>query len=116
MKIRNGFVSNSSSSSFLLITTKENHEKAFKQLSPYEKAVIKTIVSTGNFLGRKIIWIGDLCPMDYSYTFEELKVSNYKEGSDPEAESEGSYEAFSKYENIVNELSDEDEIFSWSMG
>ena len=113
MKIRSGFVSNSSSSSFLLMTTKENHEKAFEQLSPYEKAVIKAIVCYGSFLEKKVAYIGDLCPMDYSYTFESIDLKEYKKGSD-EAEEDGEREAFDKYKNLVNE--NKKEVFSWSMG
>ena len=34
MKTRQGFVSNSSTSSFILVTSKEAHDKAIKQLNP----------------------------------------------------------------------------------
>jgi hypothetical protein len=38
MKSRLGFVSNSSTSSYLIICTKEDHEKALEKLHPYYKA------------------------------------------------------------------------------
>jgi hypothetical protein len=43
MKVRNGFVSNSSSSSFVITTTLENHKRALKKLSPYVIAVIEAL-------------------------------------------------------------------------
>lgn len=41
MKVRDGHVSNSSSSSFLLIATKEAYEEAMAKLNDYEKYVAK---------------------------------------------------------------------------
>jgi len=40
MKIRSNFVSNSSSSSFVIMTTKANHERALNVLHPFIRSVV----------------------------------------------------------------------------
>jgi len=56
MKIRNGFVSNSSSSSFVLTTSLDNWEKVKKEFHPYEVAVAESIMKgPDNFLGFKVV-------------------------------------------------------------
>ena len=116
MKIRNGFVSNSSSSSFLLMTTLENHNKTLEKLSKYEKAVMQQIINTRRFLGKEVAYVGDLSPMDESYLFGYFSLKNYEEGSDPEAEKNGPAEALYNYEEELKKISDKDEVFNWSMG
>lgn len=75
MKIRNSFVANSSSSSFLVMTTKENHEHAMSNLHPYVQKVMEAICSSDQFVGKQVVYYGDLSTMDgYSYTFEDLCV------------------------------------------
>lgn len=41
MKTRQGFVSNSSSSSFIIITNKEAHDAALKEMHPYYSYIVK---------------------------------------------------------------------------
>jgi len=61
MKIRNGFVSNSSTSSFVITTTKDNHEKIMEAIHPYERACIKALgFSYGNLMGTEIVSMGTL--------------------------------------------------------
>jgi hypothetical protein len=43
MKIRTGFVSNSSSSSFVMLATVENHEKALESLNDLQRAIINAM-------------------------------------------------------------------------
>lgn len=59
MKTRQGFVSNSSTSSFICVTTKELHKQVMKELDPFEKAVIKAFnPSETKCFGREAIEIG----------------------------------------------------------
>lgn len=55
MKIREGHVSNSSSSSFFLITTKANYEKALEGCSPYVKAVAKALGKHEKISGLEVV-------------------------------------------------------------
>jgi hypothetical protein len=45
MKIRNGFVSNSSSSSFVIISRLEDHNEALKQLKPMQRKMIENAIA-----------------------------------------------------------------------
>src|ERR1017187_2839734 len=68
MKIRLGFVSNSSSSSFCILFTKENLELAFKEMDRYEQEFVKQTLLGGqkpdNIFGRELLSYGNLTPMD----------------------------------------------------
>jgi hypothetical protein len=77
MKFRNGFVSNSSTSSFIIVTTVENHEKTMQSLHPYTQAVVKHALSeSGEFFGKKLVGYSSMRPMDgessLSYLFEDF--------------------------------------------
>ncbi len=61
MKFRNGFVSNSSSSSFVLIVDKEAHDKAMEQLKDHKYIeILKEIIGClgkDKFMGRDVVTI-----------------------------------------------------------
>jgi hypothetical protein len=53
MKIRNGFISNSSSTSFCIVITKKDYDKVKTQLNAFEKLVLSNYVKDVDFLGTK---------------------------------------------------------------
>ena len=85
MKTRNGFVSNSSSSSFVIICKEEDHKKAIKKLHPYYKAWIeqKLIGKIQDFAGVKVI------VSSIHISTEDEEPINYKGKLPPEAEDYG---------------------------
>lgn len=58
MKLREGHVSNSSSSSFLLVVTEDVFKKALKEASPLVKSIVKYIEpEKGKVFGKKVVII-----------------------------------------------------------
>ena len=56
MKIRSGFVSNSSSSSFMAILTKEDYEAVLSRLTAVEAAIAEQAeISTQKFMGQDCV-------------------------------------------------------------
>ena len=100
MKVRNGFVSNSSSSSFVCITTLENHQRAIQNVHPYTREVLKQVkFEEKDFLGHKVIFIGDIMDAVSGYHFlDDVKVKNEKKfvkiPSCPESPDEAMYEYY----------------------
>lgn len=118
MKVRTGFVSNSSSSSFVVVTTKENHEKALAECHPYVQAVVKKVASHGEFLGRNIVHFGDLQLMGgESYTWGDFYLE--WDGETPVDEWGDSLcdypeNALDIYLEKLGER--KEDVFQWSMG
>ena len=81
MKIRNGFVSNSSSSSFILIVDKEDHEKALALCDPYIKVVFDQEIFLRNkkILGKdRLIAMGTVYSEDFMCDYEGEKPEKYE--------------------------------------
>jgi len=75
MKIRKGFVSNSSSSSFVLVTTKENHEKALETLNEVEREIIGILTGEEKVFGKVCVVFDELTVHgDSSNDLENLEI------------------------------------------
>jgi hypothetical protein len=75
MKTRNGFVSNSSSSSFVVVIPTDIAETVLQTLTPYEQAVAKHVrLSDKKFMGGKVAIFqgstGNNDVWEYGFDFE----------------------------------------------
>ncbi len=109
MKVRNGFVSNSSSSSFVIAVKKDVHEKVLKQLTEYEKDVIEQIAEKDTIFGIDVYTIGDLDVHGDCYLFGDLPIN--EEAKD--GESESPWDVLDRYEILV--LQNENARWGWSI-
>ena len=129
MKLRQGFVSNSSSSSFVLIATKEAWEKGLENLTDFEKDILEQLeedISEKKVLGKDCIVFWKYNNAGWSSTeelspnmelFEEHCQIRHPEITEKEKEelieycSDEVYQALYKLEELVKELNKEDEFF-----
>jgi len=114
VKIRNGFVSNSSSSSFFTAVTKEGHEKVLSKMNDLEKTVVEAIVRKGKFAGIDIFTLsksqdaGDFDSLEdelsgvISTIINELEDKGEKFYEDDVCDDV--YDAVSEYQSKVSEL------------
>ena len=74
MKIRTGFVSNSSSSSFVFITTKEAFDEVFAKITepPIQQMINKVFTFTDAF-GKKLAMHGSLDIQSFGFWDDELE-------------------------------------------
>ena len=95
MKTRSGFVSNSSSSSFIYILSASKYEKLLTELDVYQKAVLEKLgVQRTKILDRDAVVVSGIMG-NYS-SFEDMEIE-LDEDFEPEYE-KYSGEAFDKIE------------------
>jgi hypothetical protein len=102
MKTRNGFVSNSSSSSFVCVVRKEDHEKILSELSEKEKSLISGLFKESSFAGIPVVLRGDLTdPGGCSVDINGNTSDDYEDDDDETANNR--YEAEEKYEKVLRD-------------
>jgi hypothetical protein len=100
MKTRQGFVSNSSTSSYIIITTKEKYDTTLSRCHPYVKAVMEALEPTESKLGKESIVVISYNSGNQS-TFEYLDVPY--EGKTP-CDMEGPWEAVEDFEEKLGKV------------
>jgi hypothetical protein len=86
MKIRSGFVSNSSSTSYVIVTTKKNYDKVLKKSDELTKYIVKEIEKIGKEVFNKLKCFNkDLIEIkyndsDYFNIFENIDVTDFIKG------------------------------------
>jgi hypothetical protein len=87
MKVRHGFVSNSSSSSFVLVTTKKHFDDVMSRANEWLKEdefrnvlgdVIKTMGGTRKFAGQEIVVFSTYCDNGGGGTLENVSGEVYE--------------------------------------
>lgn len=106
MKIRAGFVTNSSSTAYTIIVDAEYFNEVIKTVHPYVAAVAKALITADKFMGNDVITMGYFCDMDGSSTLDDLEVDY--EFTDEEQEKHDDYDddfsvsgAFDKLEQLL---------------
>lgn len=114
MKVRSGFVSNSSSSSFVAVIPIEIHEKVLAQHHPYVRATVETLGSKRTVFGRECFVTSTWSDQGTSI-WEYLDV-DWPRDEIPDTKYGGEMEPYFAYEELyLEEVRKEGEIFVHSI-
>ena len=109
MKLRSGFVSNSSSSSYVLITTQETYDKVMAQLSELEQGAVK---AEFRFSKKKVFGEDKLVCME-TISIEELGCEwDFLPESEDTYDSKEWHEAYDGMDKFYGLLEKEDDSFT----
>jgi len=75
VKLRSGFVSNSSSSSFFVLATEDAHNRAMAELSVDEQKCIRAVLEQTKAFGQNMVFVSELSVHDSS-TFDYVSVDS----------------------------------------
>ena len=101
MKMRMGFVSNSSSSSYIVLLTKEKFDGILETLTDFQKKVINLLAVPAHCFGQDMV-LTEWTSGNYD-TFEGIDTEKLFEGSDEDDDWDVLHEARDKfYDFAVN--------------
>lgn len=118
MKVRSGFVSNSSSSSFVMLVKKDHFDKVVSGLHPYLQAVAKSLWWETKALGIPVMAFAELTVMDSSsLEYEKVDVDDaLREQYEVDTESDGSvYDVYYVIQKALEKDAPDDAVFSAGM-
>jgi len=113
MKIRTGFVSNSSSSSFVAVVPMKIHERVLERKHPYIRAVVEALGGKKTVFGRE-------CFVTSTYSSQNYNVWDSLffdwEGEIPEIEYGSEIDPYDAYEEVyLPAVRKEGEVFTHSI-
>ena len=102
-KFRHGFVSNSSSSSFVLVVMRREHEQIMTKLSDFERAVINFAMKEEKLSGTPVMMYHELTIMDDGSIFGAYSFFSYDgEHTDGNGDYIAPWEVVSKYKALAH--------------
>jgi len=113
MKVRNGFVSNSSSSSFVAAVPMKIHERVLARHHPYVRAVVEALGDERTVLGKKCFVTSTYSDQGYG-TWDWVDV-DWPCNEIPDTKYDGEMEPYFAYEEIyIEQVRKEGEVFTHS--
>ena len=102
MKIRTGFVSNSSSGSFVAVVEKEAYEKVYKDLTDRQQRICDAHFKDGKFLNNEI----KSCFIEYETEESWFLVEIFEDDKDFNNSYDFIEELWSDFDTVTDEISD----------